>query len=119
MTAASTFDPGSVEEIVRRAERPDFDRWAEQVAGAGTAPGPSGSADTSNIAAPPAGRLPTPPTPNPTGVADPLRNRRAAACPSCAYEYAGDMWQLLYAGAAGGRKGVPESIRSTRWSSPP
>jgi hypothetical protein len=25
---------------------------------------------------------------------------------------AGDMWQLLYAGAAGGRKGVPESIRS-------
>jgi hypothetical protein len=39
-------------------------------------------------------------------------NRRAAACPSCSYEYAGDMWQLLYAGAAGGRKGVPESIRS-------
>src|SRR5207248_5373809 len=31
---------------------------------------------------------------------------------SCSYEYAGDMWQLLYAGAAGGRKGVPESIRS-------
>ncbi|MGH3684463.1 MAG: replication initiator, partial [Pseudonocardiaceae bacterium] len=39
-------------------------------------------------------------------------NRRAAACPSCSYEYAGDRWQLLYAGAAGGRKGVPESIRS-------
>jgi hypothetical protein len=39
-------------------------------------------------------------------------NRRAAACPSCSYEYAGDMWQLLYAGAAGGRKGVPESIRA-------
>ncbi len=33
-------------------------------------------------------------------------------CPSCSYEYAGDMWQLLYAGAASGRKGVPESIRS-------
>ena len=40
------------------------------------------------------------------------RNRRAAACPSCSYEYAGDMWQLLYAGAGGGRKAVPESIRS-------
>jgi len=39
-------------------------------------------------------------------------NRRAAVCPSCSWEYAGDMWQLLYAGAAGGRKGVPESIRS-------
>ena len=39
-------------------------------------------------------------------------NRRASVCPSCSYEYAGDMWQLLYAGAAGGRKGVPESIRT-------
>lgn len=39
-------------------------------------------------------------------------NRRASVCPSCSFEYAGDMWQLLYAGAAGGRKGVPESIRS-------
>jgi hypothetical protein len=39
-------------------------------------------------------------------------NRRAAVCPSCSFEYAGDMWQLLYAGAAGGRKGVPDSIRS-------
>jgi len=37
-------------------------------------------------------------------------NRRAECCPSCAYEYAGDMWQLIYAGLAGGRKGVPESV---------
>src|SRR5579884_2815891 len=35
--------------------------------------------------------------------------RRAALCPSCSYEYAGDLWQLLYAGLAGGRKGVPRS----------
>jgi hypothetical protein len=40
------------------------------------------------------------------------RNRRASVCPSCSYEYAGDMWQLLYAGAAGGRKGVPGSVRT-------
>ena len=39
-------------------------------------------------------------------------NRRASVCPSCSREYAGDMWQLLYAGAAGGRKGVPESVRA-------
>ena len=39
-------------------------------------------------------------------------NRRASVCPSCSYEYAGDMWQFLYAGAAGGRKGVPDSIRA-------
>lgn len=38
------------------------------------------------------------------------RNRRAAICPSCAWEYQGDVWQLIYAGVAGGRKGVPEEI---------
>ena len=37
-------------------------------------------------------------------------NRRGECCPSCAYEYQGDMWQLVYAGLAGGRKGVPESV---------
>lgn len=37
-------------------------------------------------------------------------NRREACCPSCAYEYRGDMWQLFYAGLAGGRKGVPDSV---------
>jgi hypothetical protein len=37
-------------------------------------------------------------------------NRRAECCPSCAREYGGDMWQLVYAGSAGGRKGVPESV---------
>jgi len=37
-------------------------------------------------------------------------NRREACCPSCAHEYRGDMWQLVYAGLAGGRKGVPETV---------
>jgi hypothetical protein len=37
-------------------------------------------------------------------------NRREAHCPSCAHEYRGDMWQLVYAGLAGGRKGVPEQV---------
>jgi hypothetical protein len=32
----------------------------------------------------------------------------------CSWEYAGDMWQLLYAGAAGGREGVPETIQFHR-----
>lgn len=36
--------------------------------------------------------------------------RRASLCPSCSHEYAGDLWQLLYAGLAGGRKGVPETV---------
>jgi hypothetical protein len=37
-------------------------------------------------------------------------NRREACCPSCAHEYRGDMWQLVYAGLAGGRKGVPDTV---------
>ena len=35
MTAASTLPPQTVEEIVSRAGRPDFDRWAEQVSRCG------------------------------------------------------------------------------------
>ncbi|MGH3901694.1 MAG: replication initiator [Pseudonocardiaceae bacterium] len=102
-----------MEQIITRAGRPDFDRWAEQVARCGHCSRPvrlrgrieHRSAD---------GRRVTYST-----DAEPDRvllircgNRRAAVCPSCSYEYAGDMWQLLYAGAAGGRKGVPETIRS-------
>jgi hypothetical protein len=37
-------------------------------------------------------------------------NRRAAVCPSCSFEYAGDVWHLIYAGVAGGHKGLPESV---------
>jgi hypothetical protein len=44
-------------------------------------------------------------------------NRREACCPSCAHEYRGDMWQLVYAGLAGGRKGVPSRWPRTRRSS--
>ena len=37
-------------------------------------------------------------------------NRRAAVCQSCSHEYQGDMWHLLYAGVAGGIKGVPATV---------
>jgi hypothetical protein len=113
MTPTATLPPHTVEEIVSRAGRPDFDRWAEQVVRCGHCSRPVRlrgrveHRDTSGR------RLAY------TTDTEPDRvllvrcgNRRAAACPSCSYEYAGDMWQLLYAGAAGGRKGVPESIRS-------
>ena len=113
MTPAAALPPRTVEEIVQRAERPDFDRWAEQVARCGHCSRPvrlrgrveHRSATGQQVAY--------------STESEPDRvllircgNRRAAVCPSCSYEYAGDMWQLLYAGAAGGRKGVPESIRS-------
>ena len=37
-------------------------------------------------------------------------NRRASVCPSCSHEYKGDVWHVLMAGAAGGIKGVPDTI---------
>jgi len=113
MTPLAELPPGVVEEIVHRAGRPDFERWSEQLHSCGYCSRPvrlrgrvvHHSADGRRVGY--------------STDAEPDRvllircgNRRAAVCPSCSYEYAGDMWQLLYAGAAGGRKGVPESIRS-------
>lgn len=114
MSTPTTLPTRTVKEIIRRAERADFDRWAEQVTRCGHCSRPVRLR----------GRIEHRSAANGRHVAyttdtEPDRvllvrcgNRRAAACPSCSYEYAGDMWQLLYAGAAGGRKGVPESIRS-------
>jgi hypothetical protein len=110
MTATLLSD--TVVEIVTRAGRPDFDRWTEQVARCGHCSHPvrlRGRVEHRS----PSGRQVTYSTEGEPDRVLLIRcgNRRAAVCPSCSYEYAGDMWQLLYAGAAGGRKGVPESIR--------
>ena len=102
-------DPRTVAEMVDRAGRDDFDRWAEQVERCGRCARPvrlrgritAGRRETYSTDSEPDGVLLVR-----------CRNRRASVCPSCSYEYAGDIWQLLYAGAAGGRKGVPESVRS-------
>ena len=102
-------DPQTVAEMVDRAGRDDFDRWAEQVERCGRCARPvrlrgritAGRRETYSTDSEPDGVLLVR-----------CQNRRASVCPSCSYEYAGVMWQLLYAGAAGGRKGVPESIRS-------
>lgn len=113
MTPLMELSPQVVEEIVHRAGRPDFDRWSEQLHHCGHCSRPVRLR----------GRIVhQSATGRRTGYStdgEPDRvlmircgNRRAAVCPSCSWEYAGDMWQLLYAGAAGGRKGVPDSIRS-------
>ena len=112
-TKAAGLPPGIVEEIVSRAGRADFDRWAEQVARCGHCSHPvrlRGRIERRSAT----GRQVVYSTEAAPDRVLLIRcgNRRAAVCPSCSYEYAGDMWQLLYAGAAGGRKGVPESIRS-------
>lgn len=38
-------------------------------------------------------------------------NRRSRRCASCSHEYKGDTWHMIMAGAGGGIKGVPESVR--------
>jgi hypothetical protein len=113
VTPTATLSPHVVDQIVSRAGRPDFDRWADQVTRCGHCLHPvrlRGRVEH---------RTATGQQVKYSTDAEPDRvllircgNRRAAVCPSCSWEYAGDMWQLLYAGAAGGRKGVPESIRS-------
>ena len=111
MTAA--LAPATVAEIVERAGRPDFDRWADQVERCGHCARPvwlrgrviRHGSDGERVV------YSTDAEPDRVLLVR-CRNRRASVCPSCSYEYAGDMWQLLYAGAAGGRKGVPESIRA-------
>ncbi|THJ25631.1 replication initiator, partial [Candidatus Frankia alpina] len=39
----------------------------------------------------------------------PCGNRRASVCPSCSYLYAGDAWQIVHAGVAGGQD-VPDTV---------
>jgi hypothetical protein len=106
-------DPRTVEEILRRAVRSDYDRWAEQLGGCGHCARPVRLRGRVEHHTPDGRKLAY------TTAGEPDRvllvrcgNRRASACPSCSHEYAGDMWQLVHAGAAGGRKGVPETIRS-------
>jgi len=113
MIPTATLPPRMVEEIVSRAERPDFDRWAEQVTRCGHCSHPVRLRGRVEHRSATGGRITYSTDAEPDRVLM-IRcgNRRAAVCPSCSYEYAGDMWQLLYAGGAGGRKGVPDTIRS-------
>jgi hypothetical protein len=108
----AVWDEGLVADVVRRARDPMRGRFFEQLAGCGHCARPvrirgsvlrigrSGEETVYSTASEPDGVLLLR-----------CRNRRASVCPSCSYEYRGDMWQLIYAGAAGGRKGVPESVR--------
>ncbi|HET9256644.1 MAG TPA: replication initiator [Pseudonocardiaceae bacterium] len=108
-----TLSPHTVEQVITRAGRPDFDRWAEQVAHCGHCARPirlRGRVEHRSVTG--GGVVYSTETEPDRVLLIRCGNRRAAVCPSCSHEYAGDMWQLLYAGAAGGRKGVPESIRS-------
>ena len=113
MTALVELAPHVVDEMVRRAGRPDFDRWADQLARCGYCSRPvrlRGQVEHESAS----GRRSTYSTNDEPDRVLLIRcgNRRAAACASCSYEYAGDMWQLLYAGAV-----FPSRCGRTRLSS--
>jgi len=101
------LDPVTVRGLVARASDPKRERWLQQVRRTGACRHPirlrgvvlRGDETVYSTASEPDGALMVR-----------CGNRREACCPSCAHEYRGDMWQLVYAGLAGGRKGVPEQV---------
>ena len=109
MSAAADveLDAATVLGLVARTGDPKRERWLQQVRRTGACRHPvrlrgvvlRGDEVTYSTATEPDGALMVR-----------CGNRREACCPSCAREYGGDMWQLVYAGMAGGRKGVPESV---------
>jgi len=105
----SVPDPATIAGLIARVSDPRRERWLEQVERTGACRRPirlRGRVIRD-------GRLAYSTADEPDGVLMVrCRNRREACCPSCAHEYRGDMWQLVYAGLAGGRKGVPKSVRS-------
>ncbi len=105
--SAPELDPWTRESLIARASDPKRERWLEQVRRTGACRHPirlrgvvcRGDEVVYSTAEEPDAALMVR-----------CGNRREAHCPSCAHEYRGDMWQLVYAGLAGGRKGVPESV---------
>lgn len=84
-------------QIVARASAADYESWWAQVEHSGFCANPihlTGKDDTGQAVT----------------VLARCGNRRAAVCPSCSDLYAADTWQLVHAGIAGGRHGLPESI---------
>ncbi|UYQ61899.1 replication initiator protein RepSA [Streptomyces peucetius] len=112
---AAGLDPATLDDVLRVAGSPGFDRWKDQVHRTGGCSDPihltgwtlakdktTGetlrrySTDTE-----PDGRL---------RVA--CGNRRASRCPTCAYTYAGDTYHLIRAGLAGDEsKDIPTTVR--------
>ena len=112
MSAATALDPQSVEEIVRRAERPDFDRWAEQVARCGNCSRPVRLRGFSTTVNARTGEVvesfDTATLPDQT-LYKPCGTRRESVCPACAEVYRWDAYHLIASGLRGG-KGVPETV---------
>ncbi|TDD14504.1 replication initiator [Nonomuraea diastatica] len=98
--------------MIKRLNRPDYDRWASQVRHTGGCRQPihlRGRVDHYDQAT---GRLLHRYTTRsePDGVLRvPCKTRRATRCPACAETYRADTYHLIRAGLIGG-KGVPETV---------
>jgi len=111
----SGITPAQERQILSRLLRRDFDQWAEQAARVAHCAHPiclTGKQHTVQ-----AGTGSTLSTFASALLPDEVlyvrcNNRRTSWCPSCSRTYQGDTWHLLKAGAAGGDKGVPESVAS-------
>ncbi len=91
------FDPEVVAQMLHRAGSADFEAWWAAASNAGFCANPV------HLATYLAGI-------GQTEVLTRCKNRRASVCPSCSAIYAGDTWQLVHAGIAGGHHGMPASI---------
>lgn len=89
-------DPAVVAQIIERATSRGFERWWAQLARSGFCASPVHLAGHGAHGA--------------AQVMGRCKNRRAAVCPSCSQLYAGDTWQLVHAGIAGGHHGLPATI---------
>jgi hypothetical protein len=102
---SAAVDPSTIGEIARRVDSADFEGWERQIQRNGGCSRPvrlKGVVQRD-------GQIVYDTAHEPDRVLlKRCGTRRAALCPSCAYTYAGDTWQLLHAGMIGGRKGVPK-----------
>jgi hypothetical protein len=119
VTKTAGFSSGTVEEILSRASRPDFDRWAEQITRCGHCCRPVRLRGHIEHRTASGGRVAYSTEGEPDRVLL-IRcgNRRAAVCPSCSYEYAGDMWQLLTPALRVAARACPSRSARIHWCSP-
>jgi hypothetical protein len=111
----SRITPDEERQILGRLLRDDFDAWADQAARVGHCAHPIRLTGEQHTVEAATGSVVS--TFASASLPDEVlyvrcNNRRASWCPSCSSTYQADMWHLLKAGAAGGDKGVPETVSS-------
>ncbi|MEU4277645.1 replication initiator protein RepSA [Streptomyces tanashiensis] len=109
------LDPATLEDVLRVAANPDFDRWRDQVHRTGGCSDPvhlTGWSLAKDRASGETLRRYSTETEPGSRLRVACGNRRASRCPSCAHTYAGDTYHLIRAGLAGDEtKNIPGAVR--------